>query len=83
MHNLNYGPVKQIANFSLIGINKDQLTDSGYHQGKKFCSAQKILPSGESNLPFVCIQFHKSVTWLAMLNLQEPCFDHLTGSAQP
>ena len=40
MHNLNNGPVKQIANFSLIGINKDPLADSGYHQGRKvlFCT---------------------------------------------
>ena len=29
------------------------------------------------------IQFRKSVRWLAMLNLQEPWFNHLTASAQP
>ena len=29
------------------------------------------------------IQFCKSVAWLAMINLQEPWFDHLTASAQP
>ena len=33
--------------------------------------------------PRKCIQFRKSVAWLAMLNLQEPGHDHLTASAQP
>ena len=29
------------------------------------------------------IQFCKSVAWLAVMNLQEPCYDRLTPSAQP
>ena len=29
------------------------------------------------------IQFRKSVTWLVMLNLQDPWSDHLTASSQP
>ena len=30
-----------------------------------------------------CIQCDESVTWFAMLDTREPCFDHLTASAHP
>ena len=82
------GTMKLTFNISLSGTdaNRTLVGNLGRNIIRKLVvklKGNKIISIDDSDILYSYIQFHKSVAWLVMLNLQDPWSDHLTASAQP